>query len=91
MNTANEDGNSKEPVTVSLEKVLAAKERGLVEYILNAFLSDRPSLIPFVFDNQSVLKVARHYCATAQDHPTPAAHTPYKSENTQSGSATAPT
>ncbi len=50
----------KEPVTVSLEKVLAAKERGLVEYVLNAFLSDRPSLIPFVFDNQSVLKVARH-------------------------------
>ena len=51
----------KEPVSLSLEKVLAAKEKGLIEYILNAFISERPALIPFVFDNQSLIKMARHF------------------------------
>ena len=50
----------REPVTVNLPKVLAAREKGLVEYIFNAFLSDRPGLLPYVFDNQSLLKVSRH-------------------------------
>lgn len=49
------------PVTLNLSKVLAAKEKGLVSYILTAFLSDRPPLIPLVFDNQSLLKMARHF------------------------------
>lgn len=51
----------KHPVTVSLEKVLAAKETGLVAYIFNALTIERPSLIPFAFDNQTVLKMARHF------------------------------
>lgn len=51
----------KEPVTLSLSKVLAAKEKGLVAYILGAFLSERPALITFVFDNQSIIKMARHF------------------------------
>jgi hypothetical protein len=51
----------KAPVTLSLSKVLAAKEKGLVAYILNAFLTERPALIPLVFDNQSLLKMARHF------------------------------
>ena len=50
----------REPVTVNLPKVLAAREKGLVEYIFNSFLSDRPGLLPYVFDNQSLLKVSRH-------------------------------
>lgn len=37
------------PITVNLQKVLAAKEKGLVEYIFNTFLADRPALIPYVF------------------------------------------
>jgi site-specific recombinase XerD len=49
------------PVTLSLNKVLAAKEKGLINYILSAFLSERPALLPFVFDNQSLLKMARHF------------------------------
>ncbi|MCW4044778.1 MAG: site-specific integrase [Candidatus Bathyarchaeota archaeon] len=49
------------PVTLDLNKVLAANEKGLVNYILTAFLSERPPLIPFVFDNQSLLKMARHF------------------------------
>jgi hypothetical protein len=51
----------KQPITVSLDKVLAAKEKGLITYILNAFLSERPNLIPFVFDNPTVIKMARHF------------------------------
>jgi site-specific recombinase XerD len=51
----------KKSVTLDLKKVLAAKEKGLVAYILSAFLSERPALIPFVFDNQSLLKMARHF------------------------------
>lgn len=51
----------KKPVTLRLSKVLAAKEKGLIAYILSAFLSERPALIPFVFDNQSLLKMARHF------------------------------
>ncbi|MCW4005312.1 MAG: site-specific integrase [Candidatus Bathyarchaeota archaeon] len=51
----------KQPVTVSLDKVLAAKEKGLITYILNSFLSERPNLIPFVFDNPTVIKMARHF------------------------------
>ena len=50
-----------QPVTLSLSKVLAAKEKGLITYILSAFLSERPALLPFVFDNQSLLKMARHF------------------------------
>jgi site-specific recombinase XerD len=50
-----------QPVTLSLDKVLAAKEKGLVAYILSAFVSERPALIHFVFDNQSVIRMARHF------------------------------
>jgi site-specific recombinase XerD len=48
-------------ISVKIEKMLAAKEKGLIQYIINAFISDRPTLIPFVFDNQSILKMARHF------------------------------
>ena len=50
-----------QPVTLSLNKVLATKEKGLITYILSALLSERPNLIPFVFDNQSLIKMARHF------------------------------
>ena len=51
----------KEPVRVPIEKVLAAREKGLVAYILSAFISERPKLIPFVFKNQSLIRMARHF------------------------------
>jgi len=51
----------RQPVTLDLDKVLAAKEKGLITYVLSAFICERPQLIPFVFDNQSILKMARHY------------------------------
>jgi len=50
-----------QPVTLSLQKVLAAKEKGLINYIISALVSERPNLIPYVFDNQSLIKMARHF------------------------------
>lgn len=50
-----------QPIAVKIEKMLAAKEKGLIAYIINAFLNDRPAIIPFVFDNQTVIKMARHF------------------------------
>ena len=51
----------KHTVVLSLDKVLAAKEKGLIDYVLSAFVSERPALIEFAFDNQSILKMARHF------------------------------
>jgi hypothetical protein len=51
----------RQPVILNLDKVLAAREKGLIAYIFKAFASDRPALIPYVFDNQSLLKMARHF------------------------------
>jgi site-specific recombinase XerD len=51
----------RQPATLSLEKVLAAREKGLITYILSAFVSERPRLLSFVFDNQSIIKMARHF------------------------------
>lgn len=51
----------KQPVILSLDKVLATKEKGFITYILTAFISERPNLIPFVFDNQTLIKMARHF------------------------------
>jgi len=49
------------PVKLRVEKVLAVGSKGLINYILSAFTSERPSLIPFVFENQSLIKLARHF------------------------------
>jgi len=51
----------RQPVKLSLEKVLAAKEKGLIAYILSAFASERPALLPFVFNNQSLIILARYF------------------------------
>lgn len=32
-----------------------------MDYIIRSCLSERPSIIPYVFENQSLLKVARHF------------------------------
>ena len=51
----------KTPVSVCIEKVLAVREKGLIAYILQSFASTRPVLIPYVFDNQSLVRMARHF------------------------------
>ncbi len=49
------------PVKIPVSSVLAVKERGLVSYIVRAFASDRPSLISLVFENHSLVRLARHF------------------------------
>ncbi|MCW4024805.1 MAG: site-specific integrase [Candidatus Bathyarchaeota archaeon] len=51
----------KKPVIIELKNLLDAKEKGLVDYIIRSCLNDRPGVIPFIFDNQSMLKLARHF------------------------------
>jgi len=51
----------KTPVNIPLQKILEAKEKGLVDYIIRSCLNDRPGVIPLVFENQSMLKLARHF------------------------------
>jgi site-specific recombinase XerD len=51
----------KEPVNVQLDKILAVKEKGLVDYILRSLIGERPKLIPYMLDNQSLIKMARHF------------------------------
>jgi site-specific recombinase XerD len=50
----------KTPVQVPLERVLAVGERGLVKYVIRSLTSERPRLIPFVLENQTVLELARY-------------------------------
>lgn len=51
----------RQPVKLSLEKVLATREKGLIAYVFSSFTPERPKLIPFVFDNQSLIRLARHF------------------------------
>ncbi len=51
----------REPIAIELKKILDAKEKGLIDYIIRSCLNDRPNIIPFIFENQSMLKLARHF------------------------------
>jgi site-specific recombinase XerD len=55
------DWKLKTPISIELDKILAAREKGLIDYIFRSCLPDRPSIIPYIFDNQSLLKLTRHF------------------------------
>lgn len=50
----------KTPVSVPVEKLLAVGQRGLVEYIINSLITQRPRLIPWILENSTLIKLA-HY------------------------------
>jgi site-specific recombinase XerD len=50
----------KTPVTFPVEKLLAVGQRGLVEYIINSLITQRPRLIPWVLENLTLIKLARY-------------------------------
>ena len=52
----------KTPVAVPLERILAVGQKDLLEYVLISLLAERPKLIPFVLENQSLLKLADYFC-----------------------------
>ena len=64
------DWKLRQPIAIELKKILEAKEKGLVDYIIRSCLNDGPSLIPCIFANQSLLMLARHFlrpCSAADD------------------------
>src|SRR3990170_3319841 len=55
------DWKLRNPISINLNKILEAQEIGLVEYIIKSCLSYQPSMIPLIFENKSLVKVARHF------------------------------
>lgn len=54
------DWKLKTPVAVKLERVLEVGEKGLVDYIIRSCIREQPGLIPYIFENKTLVKVARH-------------------------------
>lgn len=55
------DFKLRQPISIKLEKVLEAQEIGLIDYIIRSCLSYQPNIIPYIFENKSLVKVARHF------------------------------
>ncbi len=55
------DWKLRQPIAIPLKNIVEAKEKGLVDYIIRSCLNERPSIIPYIFANQSLLKLARHF------------------------------
>jgi len=51
----------KTPVSIPLDKILALGQKGLAEYVIKSLSSQRPILIPFVLENQSLVELARYF------------------------------
>jgi len=50
----------KKPVKIPIQHVLNAGQRGVIDYIIRSLSSERPLLIPFAFQNRTVLKLAKY-------------------------------
>jgi site-specific recombinase XerD len=60
----------KKTITIQLSKILAAQEKGLIDYIIRSCINQRPSLIPYIFEYQSMQKMVRHFlrhCSASHD------------------------
>jgi site-specific recombinase XerD len=60
----------RQTITIKLSKILAAQEKGLIDYIIRSCLNERPSLIPYIFEYQSIQKMVRHFlrhCSGSHD------------------------
>ena len=55
------DWKLKKPLTIELNKILEVQEIGLVDFIIRSCLSDRPNLIPYIFENKSLIRLSRHF------------------------------
>ena len=63
------DWKLKKPIIINSNKILEAQEIGLVEYIIESCLSIQPNIIPYIFENKSLVKLARHllrHCSASQ-------------------------
>lgn len=55
------DWKLKTPIAIELSQVLEAGEKGLVDYIIRSCIREQPALIPYIFENKTLLKLARHF------------------------------
>ena len=55
------DWKLREPLVIEIKKILEVNEKGLVDYIIRSCLNERPSIISYIFENQSLVKLARHF------------------------------
>lgn len=53
-------GKLKTPVSVSISQMLAVGQDGLIKFIVEGLIRERPKLIPFVFRNASVVELANY-------------------------------
>ena len=51
----------RKPVTIKLDKILAAQEKGLIDYIIRSCIEHQPGIIAYIFEYQSMQKMARHF------------------------------
>jgi site-specific recombinase XerD len=51
----------RKPVTVPLASLQSLGEKGLAGYILRSFIHTRPTLIPFVLENASLIRMTQHF------------------------------
>ncbi len=51
----------KTPLSIDLSKILAVGEKGLVDYIIRSCIREQPSLILYIFEYKSLLKLCRHF------------------------------
>jgi hypothetical protein len=50
----------KKPVTIEIQEVLALGQKGLAQYVIESLLSNRPTLIPFVLANSSLINMSKY-------------------------------
>ena len=59
----------REPLSIKLDQILETGEIGIVDYIIRSCLNERPIMIPYIFENESLVKMARHFfrhCSQSQ-------------------------
>jgi site-specific recombinase XerD len=50
----------KKPVNIPLGNIYEASSKGLIKYVITSLSQERPKLVPYVFKNKSLLKLANY-------------------------------
>jgi site-specific recombinase XerD len=50
----------KNPVRIPLDDIYEVSSKGLIKYVIASLSQERPKLVPYVFQNQSILKLANY-------------------------------
>jgi hypothetical protein len=55
------DHKLRQPLVMELNKILEVGEIGLVDFIIKSCLNERPSIVAYIFENKSLIKLSRHF------------------------------